>query len=731
MGCCQVSPPHKTPANQILSSTNPSEWTEAQISTWLKVAANGHLASLRKPFKKHKISGLAFANLTKEELQQHLHVTEYGLVKEFILQRDKLIAEYQRNHIDTVSTTHSNSNHSKLRPHTPSSSGPTKHSSETAQKQHSHHKANINTTPQLTNIDDERETSPLLEDDTVNQQLVFKRVSAKHSTTNSNHKTSSNEIIAREGTQIYDDYHIQDEYKANAQDPDATDPDDISYDDDERVADNEENVDPNVQDQNEDEMDDEQLPRDAAEDECFMAPLHESRVSQFSQCSNYTTRHKLWAADAHGWKNVSTAYDDKFITVHDLKWKRVHLHKHTDDSLDVLGINQSASTRDDEIQVYDFDYLEQYQTVSYIGGCKLAICGFIRSLHFSATNGGKFEHVQQKIYSLCLSYFYEAEKHIFQIGYDIWKLLPFVQKTECVENDNIKSFDGQHLLMKAQLTYYNKYRLNNTIDHINDLIQHGYIELIAKREGAPRVFENTFIDDNKYLYAFQKQKKRQFKKYHCFQRNMLDREAWCRGTEVEIFSHSMNAWMPAEILQILPKSNEVTVSYRGGVLGTKYMYKKIARNDPYLIRSTWDFKSSRVRWSVGSEIEVYSNSDGVWYAGVIEEITPRDMYSGRIVMESLRVKFQKKSDGNFYMKQIDQWSAECRDVQRIANSKLSKYKNATQCQVYDKREKVWITYNIKDIIPKHEYVVVSRDNEPEKMIDFSLGGIRLLKNAKN
>merc|ERR1711902_122349 len=97
----------------------------------------------------------------------------------------------------------------------------------------------------------------------------------------------------------------------------------------------------------------------------------------------------------------------------------------------------------------------------------------------------------------------------------------------------------------------NKYRFGNTVLYCNELLKYKYIRLIAKREGAENVVNhNEFMNDNKYLYCFGKIEKREFKKYHDFKNNMLDRNSWTRGTEVEIFSASLNGWQLGEIIKI-------------------------------------------------------------------------------------------------------------------------------------------------------------------------------------
>eukprot|EP01084_Bolivina_argentea_P250181 419103_1 len=154
MGSCFSS--HKKVSNQsnssIEKSLHPSQWNEQNIILWLQQSSN--LSLLIKTFQKHKISGLTFANLSQDELQNELHITQFGLVKDFILLRDKLLSDYNCNKHEDISNTQTHSNNNKT-PNTPSSTL---------------HNMPINLLNQIQNSNncndiDERETSPLLTED--------------------------------------------------------------------------------------------------------------------------------------------------------------------------------------------------------------------------------------------------------------------------------------------------------------------------------------------------------------------------------------------------------------------------------------------------------------------------------------------------------------------------------------------------------------------------------------
>ena len=77
---------------------NPTDWSQREIIEWLHLTSNGHLSDLVKPFIEHKISGISFATLSQQELQKELNIKEYGLVKEFLIQRDRMLSFYKQYH---------------------------------------------------------------------------------------------------------------------------------------------------------------------------------------------------------------------------------------------------------------------------------------------------------------------------------------------------------------------------------------------------------------------------------------------------------------------------------------------------------------------------------------------------------------------------------------------------------------------------------------------------------
>ena len=634
--------------------------------------------------------------MTQNELQTELKISQFGLVKEFILQRDKLINDYKQKQINnTLSTTQSNT-HSKLPPNTPSSS--TRKLPHCLLNQIEQNSMNELTQKKLKQINDERETSPLLNENILNQQTSIEAINERTNTNTSNTMTYTNNIS---------------EVTTNEQ---------LSYDDDDD-HDNDycnDDVDLNLNPLDEDGV--------ITDDDCFCEPLVPPRFSVHTTLTQQSTidsetskdgrtKHRWLFADTHGWKNISTNIDDEFVTVHDLKWKRIKRIK-SNDSLDVLNIQENQYSK---IKVYDFKFLQQFANVSYIDGSLLLIYGFINSNKFN-----------KEIYDLCYKYYFEEEKHVFQFAFDIWKILYKINKCETIDNEKIKSFIGGSMVIEARKKYFNKYRFGNLMNHCGDLLRYNYIQLIARREGTQKILDpdNNFIfmNNNQYLYKFNQNKKRQFKKYHNFFINNLDRNAWTRGTEVEIYSSSLNGWTFGEIIKISGDRQSVVVSYNGETK-SKYILKTVKINDIDLIRSTQDFIKKRNEWDINTKIEIYSNSEEMWCPAIIESIIPKD--NKNKVIDTFRVKYKRKSDGLYYTKRIDQWSSICRNIPNITNKKLKKYKFAKQCEIWNEDDQQWIKHKIIDIIPKHQYIVVQQaENEQfsnEKFVDFNRGGIRLIK----
>ena len=164
---------------------------------------NNPLSNLQ--FKQHRIVGVAFITITQQELKTELKINEYGLIKTFVMERDKLISEYKQLRMDTLSTTQSNTN-SKL-PNTPSSS--TRKLPHCLMNQihgnlinddKQNHKEMIMKTKSksksLQEINDERETSPLL----IDTALPITNNSSNHTnhTLNTNTTTTYTEITTNQ-----------------------------------------------------------------------------------------------------------------------------------------------------------------------------------------------------------------------------------------------------------------------------------------------------------------------------------------------------------------------------------------------------------------------------------------------------------------------------------------------------------------------------------------------------
>eukprot|EP01083_Nonionella_stella_P054624 144188_1 len=450
------------------------------IILWLN--HSGNLSQLIKPFKKHKISGLTFTNLTKQDMKKELHITEFGLIKEFILLRDQVVRDYQRHKLDDTFSTTTNS-HSNPKSFIREDSGSTQkiYRALLTEIQSNTNITNTNTKDtfqkQLKAIDDERETSPLLTE------------TVEHATTNT----------------TYDEYDdcIDDDY-----DELVITVTEFTDDDDEGT--------------------------------------NMTGVSTASNCNTARVMNdeRLLAAyeHGHGWKLGLQNNDIKYS----LKWRKIDAPR---DSLDVLGIDNNG-------HISDYYFMQQYADVSYNGGCKLVIDGCIHALCLLVF--GKYEYMQycgatiHEISSLTFAYLYEEEKSVYQFAFDIWKILYKMNRRHVVDGETMKSFVGDALVIEMRRQYWNKYRFDDICLYCNVLLKYGYIELIARRdhyEASARDVQ-LYMNDDKYLYRLLKSKKREFKKYHNFMQNKLDRDSWCRGTQVEIYSASLRGWQSGEIVKI-------------------------------------------------------------------------------------------------------------------------------------------------------------------------------------
>eukprot|EP01084_Bolivina_argentea_P284116 486825_1 len=581
-------------------------------------------------------------------MKNELHITEFGLIKEFILLRDQVVRDYRRNKLDTFSTTHSHSNPQSYTQEEREDSGSTQKIYRALLKEiqsNTNTKSNTNIRDtfqkQLKAIDDERETSPLLTETTCD---------------------------CTDSTTTHDrEYHLDDQY-------------------DELVI--------TVTEFTDDDDDDDD------------GGTNMTNISTESNCN--TTRvmndERLLAAyeHGHGWK-LGLPNDIKY----NLKWRKI-------------ATIENTFARGENDNNY---FMKQYEDVSYNGGCKLVIDGCIHALCLLAN----MKYCSASIHgisSLTFEYLYEEEKSVYQFAFDIWKILYKMNRRHVVEGEAIKSFVGDALVVEMRRQYWNKYRFDDICLYCNDLLKYGYIEWIARRDHAEATTNrDLYMNDDKSLYRMVKAKKRQFKKYHHFMQNKLDRDSWCRGTQVEIYSTSLRGWQVGEIVKIgANRGDTVVVSYGGGT-DSKYLLKTVKRYDVELVRSTWDYVTKRNEWEVGTEIEIFSNSDEHWYKARIEEVVARDSESQ--VIDAFRVKYVKEDV--HYTKVVEQWSSDCRDVQVIANQMLIRYKGAKQCKVWMEGTKSWDVYYVKDIIPKHQYVVVQnvyQQYATERIIDINSGFIR-------
>eukprot|EP01084_Bolivina_argentea_P127062 224792_1 len=300
--------------------------------------------------------------------------------------------------------------------------------------------------------------------------------------------------------------------------------------------------------------------------------------------------------------------------------------------------------------------MTQYSNISYISNSKLVTNGCIHALSLLCRN----KHFNNKISELTYKYYFETEKHMFQFGYDVWKILDTINKIEFINNIKYKGFIGNDLIIEIKQKYKNKYRFSNIISNCCDLLKCKYIQLIGIKQGAEKP-NNKFIymNDAKYLYEFSKLKERQFKKYHYFNVNMLDRTSWNIGTQVEIFSSTFNGWVLGEIIQIT-NDNNIVVSYGGGYDSkSKYLLKTVNKNNINLIRSTRNYILSRNKWKVGKAIEIFSHSDMKRCIGIIESVIPKDINNN--IIDTLRIKYKKFSDGIYYTKKLTFWSCDLSD----------------------------------------------------------------------
>ena len=77
-----------------IESINPEEWTQSEVSQWLKLTHDGDLSDLVAPFRVNKISGLTLVRLTNEDLKSKLGIKQFGLRDAFISARDQVVQGY-------------------------------------------------------------------------------------------------------------------------------------------------------------------------------------------------------------------------------------------------------------------------------------------------------------------------------------------------------------------------------------------------------------------------------------------------------------------------------------------------------------------------------------------------------------------------------------------------------------------------------------------------------------
>eukprot|EP01084_Bolivina_argentea_P126521 224009_1 len=88
--CCSKS----SADYSFITTLDPEDWTQSNVSIWLKSSCNGELSDLTTPFSKQKISGLSFVKLTVDDLKS-FGISQIGLREQFVYERDKLLKEFK------------------------------------------------------------------------------------------------------------------------------------------------------------------------------------------------------------------------------------------------------------------------------------------------------------------------------------------------------------------------------------------------------------------------------------------------------------------------------------------------------------------------------------------------------------------------------------------------------------------------------------------------------------
>ena len=173
-------------------------------------------------------------------------------------------------------------------------------------------------------------------------------------------------------------------------------------------------------------------------------------------------------------------------------------------------------------------------------------------------------------------------KHSRTIITKIWPIYFFLifgklilykkNRNEIVNGIEMKSFLGNCLIIEMRNKYWTKYRFGDMIRYCNDCDQ--------RRVDRIRMVSVLWTLSNICTH-FWKQKKGNLKNIIISAVDLiLDRSSWCRGTQIEIFSVSLNGWQFGEILQINCDNNTMKVSYLNHeTTQNRYLLKTVNKND--------------------------------------------------------------------------------------------------------------------------------------------------------
>eukprot|EP00484_Ammonia_sp_Unknown_P019039 CAMPEP_0197030348 /NCGR_PEP_ID=MMETSP1384-20130603/9598_1 /TAXON_ID=29189 /ORGANISM="Ammonia sp." /LENGTH=465 /DNA_ID=CAMNT_0042459675 /DNA_START=42 /DNA_END=1439 /DNA_ORIENTATION=+ len=342
------------------------------------------------------------------------------------------------------------------------------------------------------------------------------------------------------------------------------------------------------------------------------------------------------------------------------------------------------------------------------------------------------------ITQLCVKFHYDHYSSLHQIAYTLWQTRGSLYVTETSD-----VFTGARLAnhMKTHLSEY-AFHHEQLMSVCRDLLKYKLLQRIAQSSSSNHA-EFDELDKaskfNKYqfvfygYYRFKPSRHREFVKL-----SQPDRDAWSRGTRVQVYSQSLGGWQNGTVLQI--NRNVLTVAYaaRGtgktraveqahynGPSQTMSIRKVMHRYDDDKIQSSDSFLVNRLKLELHSKLLVYSHAHRLWSEGQIVQVIELDDddQMKRIFKVAYTVHDSVKA------KYVHVWSSQIRledevDEQFNRSEAESPYQKGTKVRVYSKSEQKWIDGVIEDTVPGYGLINV-RYGHSEKLLEINSPHFRL------